>query len=171
MRVTANLRAFLPMILQACEIRRLIDAPCGDGNWIGETDLTGIEYMGIDLCRAHLARAIGRDPRAGCAPKAQMFTLADIETANFPPIDAVMCRDFFQHLRTDAVLKILAKLERSRVKWLLATSFDNEKNEEIGPEGFRPLNLQAEPFNLAKPEHAIEDPPGSGRILGAWRLC
>jgi len=171
LKVTENLRHALPALLQRCGIRRLLDAPCGDCNWISETDLTGIEYMGVDQSRENLATAIGREPRAGYAPKMQVFLHADIDALDFLPFDGVMCRDFFQHLPTATAARILQRITSSCIGWLLATSFDNQVNHEIDAAGFRPLNLQAAPFNLCAPEYAIEDPPGSGRIFGAWRLA
>lgn len=169
-QVTAQLRASLPGLLEFCGIKKLLDAPCGDGNWINETDLTGIEYCGLDLSREHLSKAISREPWQDFEPKMQGFICADIRTIQMPRCDAIMCRDFFQHLPNAEVLQLLDKIRAAEISWLLATSFDNAVNEEIGPDMFRPLNLQLDPFLLPAPAAAIQDPPGSGRILGFWPM-
>ncbi len=65
-------------------------------------------------------------------------------------------------------MDVLVNFYGSRTMWLLATSHNvvtNEALAEIG--GFRPLNLLIEPFSFV-PADQIEDPPGSGRILGVW---
>lgn len=167
---TENLRKNLPAILHLCEIHTLIDAPCGDGNWISQTDLRGIRYWGFDISVENLQTAIGQEYPQYFKPERCAFERADIRTMVFPVADAIMCRDFFQHLPNASVSAIVNKIKNSNLKWLLATSFDNETNTEIGADGFRPLNLQAPPFNLGQPEYSIPDPPNSGRILGAWRL-
>jgi len=35
--------------LQSLQIKTLLDAPCGDGNWINKVDLSGITYIGADI--------------------------------------------------------------------------------------------------------------------------
>lgn len=170
LKATETLRRYLPQMLHSFGVSRLIDAPCGDGNWISHTNLTGIEYAGVDSSRENLAVAVGRDALPGCEPKSQTFIFADIATMTFPLADAVLCRDFFQHLETKAAVQIVENIRAAGVRLLFATSFENEINEEVGPDQFRPLNLMADPFNLGEPQYAVEDPPGSGRILGVWRL-
>lgn len=170
LKTTETLRAALPGLLRDCKIRTLLDAPCGDGNWIAETDLSGVHYHGVDLSADNLQRAHDRIARPGFEPASQCFQLGDITRIDVAPSDAIMCRDFFQHLPTQTVLDLLRRIKISGIKWLLATSFDNEENTEIGPEMFRPLNIRAAPFDFGQSEYEIPDPPGSGRILGAWRL-
>lgn len=170
LKTTENLRSHLPGLLKDLGIVRLLDAPCGDYNWMSQTDLRGIEYHGIDNSPQNLTTALGRPHAEGYQPARRVFDLADVTGLVLPTADGIMCRDFFQHLETEEILWMLQSIRPAKFKWLLATSFDNEKNEEIGPDMFRPINIQISPFNLGAPERAIDDPPGSGRILGAWRL-
>ena len=46
---TAHIRQQLPAILQSLQIKTLLDAPCGDCNWINKVDLIGINYIGADI--------------------------------------------------------------------------------------------------------------------------
>jgi hypothetical protein len=170
LKTTEHLRSQLPNLLRSLGVCSLVDAPCGDNNWISQTDLRGIHYHGIDLNDANLRLAIERTHHDGFAPLSRMFESNDLTLCDLPQADAILCRDFFQHLPNSKVIALLEKIARSKFKWLLATSFDNEVNQEVGPELFRPLNLMAAPFYLAEPLEAIEDPPGSGRIIGAWPL-
>ena len=36
-------------MLKGLKVRRLLDAPCGDHNWMRHVDLDGIQYLGMDL--------------------------------------------------------------------------------------------------------------------------
>lgn len=169
MRITEHLRAELPALLRRLNVCCLVDAPCGDCNWISQTDLGGIDYHGIDLSGDHLAVAAGKNWNGPQRPRNHKLERGDILRVSLPIADAFLCREFFQHIPNKAVLKFLDKVRRNGCIWLLATSAESD-NREIGPDMFRPLDLTAAPFNLGSPAFEIADPPGSGRILGAWRL-
>jgi hypothetical protein len=170
LRVTKHLRTEFPALLFRCNIWSLVDAPCGDCNWISHTDLSGIEYHGIDASADHLRVATTRQWDALLRPRRQTFESGDLLRMHLPTADAILCREFFQHLPTRSAYDFIQKVRGTGFTWFLGTSFDNDKNQEIGSEMFRPLNLRIEPFSLGVPEHEIADPQGSGRILGAWRL-
>jgi hypothetical protein len=164
MESTAHLRAELPGLLQRLGIARLLDAPCGDLNWMAHVDLSGIDYVGCDNDPESLHRAI----KTMAKPNRSFYTL-DIRIDRLPAAHAMLCRDFLQHLPNMQVIAVLCNFLSSGIRWLLATSHDNPENDDIGRAGlFRPLNLLAAPFSFAKAESIIADPPGSGRILGAW---
>jgi hypothetical protein len=171
LKTTECLREKLPALLRGCGIKYLVDAPCGDGNWMAQTDLSGVRYHGIDLSEENLLCARRRPRRPGFEPVEHYYEFGDINLVSLPAADAILCRDFFQHLPTQMVICLLQRIRKHGFPWLLATSFDNQQNDEIGPTMFRSLNLQLSPFNLGQPDREILDPPNSGRILGAWRLC
>ncbi len=163
MAYTANVRKRLPDLLRQYDVRSLIDAPCGDGNWISHIPMDGIAYIGIDIDQDSVALSVKRQWTE--PPSSRCYLIGDILTARLPFSDALMCRDFLQHLPNELARVALYKFKMSG-KWLLATSHSNEANEDLGPDNFRPLNLQAAPFALPQPDAAIAD--GDGRILGMW---
>lgn len=160
---TEHLRERLPALLRDLGVQWLVDAPCGDANWISKVDLTGIGYLGIDYSKENIDAAEKRWPE-------KEFYLRDIVVDALPPsADAMLCRDFHQHMPTAMAVAAIRNFLAVNINWLLATSHSNEVNEDIAePGGFRPINLMRAPFNFLKPVAQIEDPPGSGRILGAW---
>jgi len=163
LQATEDLRRELPGLLARLRTKVLLDAPCGDRNWIADMDLGSIDYVGVDLSEANLAIARERSPHAA------LGTL-DIVHGRPPVADTVLCRDFLQHLPTAMAQRALGNLSRSGARWLLATSHDNPVNEDIETVGdFRPLNLMIEPFNLGEPVESVDD--GPGRILGVWDLA
>jgi len=147
---------------------KLLDAPCGDLNWMKDVDLSNIDYIGCDI--DHLAKA--RWNATWLNAYTSRFLNIDIVNGVLPQVDAVFCRDFMQHLPNEMVFKTLRNFKRTGAEWLLMTSHTNRVNEDIeNPGEFRPLNLLVEPFNLPEPAIAIEDPPGSSRIIGVWRTA
>src|ERR1700709_2014036 len=52
---TAGLRAELPRLFGKLAIPSLLDAPCGEANWINHADL-GVRYVGVDIVPALIER-------------------------------------------------------------------------------------------------------------------
>ena len=159
---TENIRTELPIVFAFLGVKRLLDAPCGDFNWMAHVDLEGIEYIGADYSELNLQAARERSDRD--------FRLLDVVGDDLPDADAMLCRDFHQHLPNRMVISALRNFVSSGIQWLIATTHDNPVNEDIAEPGmFRRINLMAEPFNLSiLPAFTIFDPPGSGHYLGAW---
>src|SRR5688500_7308277 len=53
---TAKLRRELPVLLQEIGARTLLDAPCGDFNWMKELRLGVEQYIGVDVVPDLIAR-------------------------------------------------------------------------------------------------------------------
>lgn len=154
---TLSIRQALPGLLKELGVRRLLDAPCGDCNWISQVDL-GVEYIGCDLNPEHLKRA-------ELVISAELICI-DIVSGDLPSADLMLSRDFHQHLPNGMVVRAIDNFRRSGIPWLLATSHSNKVNEDISKVGgFRPINLTAAPFSFAQPAIQI---PDAGRILGLW---
>lgn len=163
MRATENVRAELPGLLARLGTKVLLDAPCGDLNWIAKTNLGGIVYIGVDASAENIATARRNAP-------ARLVGIADALNDPLPPADTILCRDFLQHLPTAMALRALENFKATGAKWLIATSHDEDANEDIAEVGgFRPVNMSLPPFGLGEPVHSIAD--GPGRILGVWSLC
>src|SRR5687767_13667763 len=46
---TTTIRHEIPRLLRALGARSLLDAPCGDFNWMRHVDLDGLTYAGVDI--------------------------------------------------------------------------------------------------------------------------
>ncbi len=172
LKVTKNLRTKLPKMLRLLKVSALLDAPCGDFNWLAQTDLSRVKYVGADLDEDNLKEARLRyDLTSSLRPRSVSFLHRDLLTDSLPRADAVMCHDFLQHLPHDMVRAVLQNFARSGARWFLATSHGNAKNDDISlPGEFRPLNLTVPPLSLTQPAWSIKDPPDSGRVLGVWPM-
>lgn len=155
-------RTELRGLLDRLGVTSLLDAPCGDFNWLAQVDLTGIAYVGIDVSLSNLATARRNAPDRD-------FRHLDILSAELPRCGAILCRDFLQHLPNHLAIAVVDRFRATGAAWLIATSHDAPENSDIDRVGdFRPLNLVAAPIGLDPPLEVIGD--GPGRILGAWRL-
>jgi hypothetical protein len=165
---TRNIRAQLPALFAELGIKRLLDAPCGDFNWMARTDLSMVDYIGADYDAAHVAatRTRASSPRE-FAPRSKACLRLDIVNNRLPEADLMLCRDFLQHLPNGDVHKVLANFQAGGIRWLLATSYGNADNDDLHwAGGFRRLNLRAPPFGLPAPISKIDD--GAERVLALW---
>lgn len=166
---TEYLREVLPGLLSRLSIMKLLDAPCGDLNWMQEVDLSNIDYIGCDIDHLPVARW---NAMTGFNAYTFKFLEIDIVNGTLPKADGVLCRDFLQHLPNNMVFTTLNNFLKTGAEWFLMTSHTNGVNQDISmPGGFRALNLLAAPFNLPEPAIAFSDPPGSSRIIGVWNVA
>lgn len=154
---TKELREALPSLLATLGVQVLFDAPCGDMYWISHVDLGNVAYIGADNSDEMLTAARKRN-------KTAVLRKMDIVADALPPADAMLCRDFHQHLPSYMVDAALANFARSDIKWLLATRHPDAPEADIDvPGSFRPIDLVSW---LGSPCVEI---PDAGRTLAVWR--
>lgn len=169
LRNTKEIRRALPALLKRLGVESLLDAPCGDFNWMAHTDISAIHYVGVDSCCDNLSAARAKESRLGFAPKSRWFLHLDILGEDLPAADAILCRDFLQHFPTRMAFAALKRLMATPSKWLMLTSHAVEENADIETVGdFRPLNLLVAPFSLPQPQFSI---PDSGREILIWNMA
>jgi hypothetical protein len=169
---TAAFRAELPPLLEACGIRTLLDAPCGDFNWMRELPWKLDRYIGIDIVREIIDRN-----RCAYGSATRTFMRLDVVTDALPKADAILCRDCLVHLSLADARRALLNFERSGAGYLLTTTFPRvDGNRDIQTGGWRPLNLERPPFNFPPPLRLIDEKRRDAngidlaKCLGLWRL-
>ena len=162
-------RADLEALFRSLRPRTLLDAPCGDFNWLRHFDL-GIErYVGIDIVPALIARN-----RAKFGSKRHRFLVRDMVRDRLPRADLIFCRDGLVHLTHAEIFATLRNFRRSGSTWLLTNTFTDRENQELP--GWHPLNLQAPPFALPPPLRLVDEQCFAGggiyryKRLALWRL-
>ncbi|BBU63235.1 hypothetical protein MSC49_31700 [Methylosinus sp. C49] len=162
---TSQVRDGLVKFIESHNIRTLIDAPCGDCNWIVDViKTTKIIYFGYDI----VPKLVENNRLA--FPQYE-FDVADILNMKLKPSDAWLCRDALFHFPNDAVFRVLEAFEKSDVKFLLTTHFKSVKfHTDIEFGQYRPINICCEPFNWPEPDHLIYDgdDKDTDRYLGVW---
>ena len=163
---TTVVRNQLPLLLQELGTTTLLDAACGDFNWMRCTKLEGIKYIGVDIVPGLITlnqRLFASDERT--------FMVLDITQHVIPKADVILCRDCLIHLSFQDVQRTIANFKRSGCAYLLATTHISvPENIDAPSGGWRSLNLQLSPFNFSEPLKMIVENEETGKCLGLWRL-
>lgn len=152
---TRSVREWLPGALKRLGVQSLLDAPCGDRNWIRLVDLP-CAYVGVDHEPLHVERASmdGAD-----------VALLDIRHDDLPNCDAILSRDFLQHLSMEDEAVALANMKKTGAKWIIATC-----HGKAGPDcetgSFRYIDHRSQ---WGQPIDQVTDGKHN-RILGVWAL-
>ena len=102
--------------------------------------------------RGHAGRARSQQFAKPRRPSQRVSRARDLTHDSLPTTDVILCRDCLIHLSFKNIKKALATIKASGSKYLLTTTFpDRRENENTVTGGFRPLNLQIEPFNFPAP--------------------
>ena len=167
---TVRLREFLPNILKKYKIKTVLDAPCGDYNWMKAVDKAGIDYIGGDIVPDCVENnnKLYREENVS-------FSVIDITKDELPTVDMIICKDCLQHLSSEDVWMALNNFKKSGSTWLLTTSYPlTLRNWDIQNGDYRPLNLLAEPFNLNCFHEKIHEDSGYGveedKMMFLYRL-
>ena len=169
---TAAIRAELPKIVEVFGVTSILDAPCGDFNWMKE--LTLPEYIGIDIVPEIITENIRKyGPR---------FLMGDLRVAPLPKVDLILCRDCLAHLTLEDGQKIIENFRKSGSKFLLATTYPrtwpNHNTpfwtvdglvHDLTPGDCREVNLEIAPFDLGR-AHIRPQENNAGKELGLWKL-
>lgn len=163
--------AALLQLIEELSIRTLLDAPCGDFNWMKEVPLPGIRYVGMDIVPDLIERN-----RELYSDHSREFRQGDITRGPLPKADAIFCRDALVHLSEADVFSALRTFKNSGSTYLITTTFPAQMaNVEIATGQWRPLNLEQAPFHLPTPARMLSDgcphPGYTDKGLGVWRLA
>ena len=147
---TRDLIETLPAFLREHGVRRFLDVPCGDFNWMQHADLSGIDYTGGDIVPG-LIEANKRFARDDVR-----FMVLDLIEDEHPEADLVMVRDCLVHLSFAHARGAIENIRRSPVRWLLTTHFpEATENADIVTGQWRALNLERPPFSFPPPRATL----------------
>lgn len=138
-------------LVRDLEVRSVLDAPCGDFNWMQHVDLHGADYLGGDVV-AELIEA----NRVSYGGPRRDFQLLDFTAQPVPCVDLILCRDALVHFSYQHVVEALTRFRESGSRYLLATTFSRTRaNTDIVTGWWRPINLSRPPFELPQPLRVI----------------
>lgn len=176
-RNTEKIRSDLSRILNEYKVETMLDAPCGDWNWMQMVDLSSCEYIGADIVSELIE--INNDKYA---KDNVSFTTLDISMDSLPKVDLVFTRDCLFHFSDEDLRKTINNIKASGSKYLLTTSFMGKSyldsgrvvNQEIETGGWRCLNLELEPYNFPEPidrimeQHPDLDEDNANKSMAMW---
>lgn len=163
---TVVIRRELPLLLEAVGAKVLLDAPCGDFNWMQRTDLGSVTYIGADV----VPSLVSRNQRL-YGSEVRSFLTLDITRDAIPAADVILCRDCFIHLSFRDIRAALANFKQSKARYLFTTTHTNvREHRDIITGQWRTVNLLLPPFNFPEPEKMVIEDPELAKSLGVWRL-
>ena len=172
LRQTSTIRKEIPILIKDLNIKSILDAPCGDFNWMSKVELNIDKYFGCDI----VPQIIERNKKK-YEDGIKKFKVLDITKNKLPKVDLILCRDCLVHLSNKRIFYTLRNFKLSKSKYLLTTIFTNtSKNRNIFTGSWRPINLQLKPFYFSKPiklineNYAQNNNKYSDKSLGLWEL-
>jgi len=167
---TTNLRSQLPELFGRFSIQSVLDAPCGDFNWMKEVvSTTPINYIGGDIVKPLIQQL-----DETFSSERVKFMHLDITKDSLPQTDLMICRDCLFHLSFADTRSMLENFVLSDIPYLLTTTHTNDgsfQNHDIVTGDYRLIDLYSEPYNFSRtPLMIIDDwvPPGSERTMCLW---
>jgi len=168
MKNTREIRAALPIIFSTYSIKSMIDMPCGDWNWMQHVDLTGIDYLGLDIVPDMIAHHDGSFD--------QRFKVHDAVVDSLPYADMLLCRDFLFHIPFKQGMQVMQHIRDAGIKYLLATTFPDAPVYDVIEDAcirWRKVDMMSEPYNLPDPLYVVQENNSSacqGRQVCLWSL-
>lgn len=145
----------IPKLFDTLDIHSMLDASCGDFNWMKHIDLTNIKYTGMDI----VGPLIEQNNKL-YAKNNISFIVGDIVSDILPKFDLIFCRDCLVHLPLSDVKNAIKNFIKSGSTYLLTTTFTGQKrknNLAMTLGSWAPLNLMGPPFNLPQPLYIINE--------------
>jgi len=144
---TENLRKELPKIITKFNIATILDAPCGDFNWMKELlPSLDVRYIGADIVQDLVDINNSKYQNESIT-----FVKLNIVSDNLPHADLLICRDCLFHLSFEDIRGFLNNFINSNISYLLTTTHKNKnnfKNSNIQTGDFRLIDLFSYPFNF-----------------------
>lgn len=155
LKQTKIIRKEIPTVLQMVSAKSLLDAPCGDFNWMKEVNLSTLDsYIGADIVHKLIEQNIHR-----YSNNKRSFKIINIISDELPQVDVILCRDCLVHFSFSDIASTIKNFKRSKSRFLLTTTFSNPSrtNKNIITGDWRSLNLQLPPFNFPEPLYIINE--------------
>ena len=155
---TINIKNGIKKVISNYKIKTILDAPCGDFNWINDILTGDLKYLGVDI----VEKLIQKNKDSYLNENIDFITL-DITRDKLPKADLMICRDCLIHLSFESIKKFLKNLSNSDIKHILLTTYelkDKEKkiiNFDIPDGEYREIDLSEPPFLLTNPLEKISD--------------
>ena len=156
---TTNIRKEILKLIREYKFKKILDAPCGDFNWIKHIISKDINYIGGDIVSDLIS-----DNKKNYTSSNIEFIELDIITDKLPVADLLICRDCLIHLSSANIQRFFSNIKKSNINYILITSYEFKTEEDkimsnvdILDGDFRPTFLTRSPFNLPTPIVKILD--------------
>lgn len=176
LKQTEVIRQAIPDLIKKYQIKKMVDAPCGDYFWMKEIQIT-IEQELDNYYGADIAESLILSNQQQFSTAKTSFMHLDITSQTPPKVDLIFTRDCLVHLSFANIYKVIRQYKKSKSRYLLTTTFSERTfNKDIQNGDWRTLNLQIAPFFFPKPlmlinEGCTEDNGNyKDKCLGLWEI-
>ena len=146
-------RRAIPEIISKYEIKSILDLPCGDFFWMRLVDFN-IDYTGADI----VMDEIRMNQKNYGSYQGRRFVYADLLGDYIPTVELLFCRDCLPHFSQKDALMAVKNIKSSACRYLLTTTFPEAKGDwDIATGAWRPINLQASPYNFPPPLELFDE--------------
>jgi SAM-dependent methyltransferase len=161
----------IPVLLEKLNVKRMLDAPCGDFYWLKEAQLNLEKYIGCDIVTDLITtnkNSYGNEIRE--------FINLDLATDPLPQVDLIFCRDCLVHLSFKDALAVIKNFKKSNSTYLLTTTYPGiTENKDIVTGDWRAIDLRLPPYNFPDvleiiDEESTERKDYPQKSLGLWKL-
>ncbi|MFA5031206.1 MAG: glycosyltransferase [Patescibacteria group bacterium] len=164
---TEKIREGIPTLFKKYKIKTIIDAACGDWNWMRHltSTLDFESYMGIDIVKDIIDKNIENHENE----KITFHNMNLINQNLTTKADVIVCRDMLNHLSNFDVIEVLKNFIQSGSTYMLITNFPKERpNKDILTGAWRTINFGKEPFEFPSPIETINEGCDVTDILGTY---
>jgi hypothetical protein len=170
----ADFQQDLISLLDDLKVSSILDAPCGDLNWMRNIlEHRDLRYTGVDIVDALIDRNASLHGTAS-----RRFLCTDMTRGDLPAADLIVCRDGLVHLSFTDARAAIRNFRRTGSRYLLATTFiSRSRNRDVPTGGWRVLNLERPPFSFPAPLALVDErcTHSAGiyrdKRLGLWELA
>jgi hypothetical protein len=165
MDATREIREGIARLVDQLGIASILDAPCGDYNWMRSLAFEG-DYTGGDIVPDLVAR---NQQQYGDAR--HRFVELDLVKDTLPAADLVLCRECLNHLSLSEASAAVDHMVPAARKVLMLTHYPSERVNADQPASFRyrPLNFTLAPFRLREPDLLIDESrTEAGKSVACW---
>ena len=118
MEATEDVRRELPKLIRSYNIKTMVDAPCGDWNWMSSTDLRLEKYTGVDIVPELIT-----DNTAKYGSHKTEFVAWNIVTDRLPSADLILCRDCLVQLSFQDIASVIDIFKSTDYTYLIANTY------------------------------------------------
>jgi hypothetical protein len=170
-KFTKNIREAIPQVIDKLKITSMLDAPCGDLNWMRLVlpDLKDMQYIGADI-----VDDIVQENASKFSAENVRFVQLDLVNDPMPRTGLLFCRDCLFHLSFEDTRRLLCNFVESGTDYLFTTTYDKGdawENTDILTGYFREIDLSRKPYFLPKDcVFSVLDgkPDNTDRFMKVW---
>ena len=169
LEASENVRRELPNLIKLHDIKTMLDAPCGDWNWMSQIETSLEHYIGVDI----VPGVIENNTKKYGKPNVE-FLCRNIVADDLPSVDLIICRDCLVHLSFQDIKSVIENFKLTDSTFLLTNTYPKIENNDNLFTGlrWRPLNMKLRPFRFPEPLLIFPDTVSlnDGSYMALWRI-